>query len=129
MANADPDTGSGHKDRSSRPRDTLAEDQACQRPAAGLRHGRPLGGMVRTEQDAAAHDDRDRSQHASAEASDDDLRLPHEHDQSSDQQTTQSHQARKLGNQAYKDKARGRVDTDEGYVADGVKPPHEKRGT
>lgn len=94
--------------------------------------GKRGGGVTRAAQDDAqaqqsrAADERDKSAQRSAEATDDELRLPHERDQSADQLSTQSASVRRKGRQAHEDVERGLVDTDQGYVAEGVKPGHEK---
>lgn len=68
-------------------------------------------------------------------------RLPHERDESSDQQSSSSAAGSAVGRQAHADKASGQVDTDRGPVldkvynekvgrgAEGVADDQKKRGT
>jgi hypothetical protein len=51
-------------------------------------------------------------------------RLPHEHDESSDQQASVNDSARVVGRQAADDLARGLVDTDRGPVLERIRKDH-----
>lgn len=52
------------------------------------------------------------------------LRLPHEHDQSSDAQTPMTEEALKVGQQAARDLDNGLVDTDRGPVFERLSAEH-----
>ena len=65
--------------------------------------------------------ERDMSRHRSASGTDEELRLPHEKDQSADQLSSENEQATRKVKQAHTDLSRGLVDTDEGYVAESAK--------